>query len=45
MPPLSNETKTDNHIIKYSIEDEAKVYDTNILKLAVNIKDYQKKTV
>ena len=40
---LSIETKTDNHIIKYSIEDEAKVYDTNILKLSVNIKDYQKK--
>ena len=40
---LSIETKSDNKIIKYTIEDETKVYDTNILKLSVNIKDYQKK--
>ena len=40
---LSIETKKDNKVIKYTINDEVKVYDVNILKLAVNINDYQKK--
>ncbi len=39
---FSIETKH-NNIIKYTINDEVKTYDTNILKLSVNIKDYQKK--
>jgi len=33
----------DNNIIEYTIKDEVKVYDTHILKLAVNINEYQKK--
>lgn len=40
---LSIETKHDNKIIKYTIKDEVKVYDTNILKLSVNINDFQNK--